>query len=66
MATQPCDMRLEDDGTWARYDIDTDLPAVVNGIPPGQLGGEKAVDLVEQLNELERNTVSEMPRQMEQ
>ena len=52
MPDQPYDLRRESDDTWTVYDVLTDLPAVVNGVPQVGLEMEVADDLVDLLNEI--------------
>lgn len=50
MTNQRYDMRKDEDGTWTVFDIRTDRPASVKGVPQFGLEMDQADDLVDLLN----------------
>ncbi len=49
--TRQFDIRVEDDGTHTVFDVDTQLPVVIDGIPQVGLDIQDAEDIAKSLNE---------------
>ena len=52
MAQQLHDIRQEEDGTWTVFDIETQMPAVINGVPQVGLDAQDAEDIAEGLDKI--------------